>query len=82
MLDEFGNVADAYFYATEIRGFDYFLRGMEAERLPFIISRLCGVCSTAHVLASVKAIENAYGVEITETAKKTSRTLAHGTDNN
>jgi coenzyme F420-reducing hydrogenase alpha subunit len=78
MLDEAGNVADAYFYATEIRGFDYFLLGMEAERLPFIISRICGVCSTAHVLASAKAIENAYGVEITETAKKLRELLLMG----
>ncbi len=69
-LNEAGNVSDAYFYATEIRGFDYFLRGMDAERLPLIISRICGVCSTAHVLASVKAIESIYGTEITETARK------------
>ena len=69
-LDESGNVSDAVFYATEIRGFDYFLIGMEAERLPFIVSRICGVCSTAHVLASVKAIESIYETEITETAKK------------
>ncbi|MEM2937552.1 MAG: Ni/Fe hydrogenase subunit alpha, partial [Candidatus Bathyarchaeia archaeon] len=78
VLDEFGNVADAHFYATEIRGFDYFLRGMEAERLPFIISRICGVCSTAHVLASAKAIESAYGVEITETATKLRELLLMG----
>jgi F420-non-reducing hydrogenase large subunit len=70
VLDDSGNVSDAYFYATEIRGFDYFLRGMEAERLPFIISRICGVCSTAHILASVKAIESIYKTEITETARK------------
>lgn len=69
-LDEAGDVSDAYFYATEIRGFDYFLRGMDAERLPFIISRICGVCSTAHILASVKAIESIYRTEITETARK------------
>jgi len=78
MLDDSGNVADAYFYATEIRGFEYFLRGMEAERLPFIISRICGVCSTAHVLTSAKAIENAYSVEITETAKKLRELLLMG----
>jgi len=70
VLDAFGNVSDAHFYATEIRGFDYFLKEMEAERLPFIISRICGVCSTAHVIASVKAIEGVYGTEITETARK------------
>jgi len=77
-LDESGNVSDAYFYATEIRGFDYFLRGMEAERLPFIISRICGVCSTAHIMASVKAIESTYGTEITETAKKLRELLLMG----
>lgn len=77
-LDEFGNVSDAIFYATEIRGFDYFLRGMEADRLPFIISRICGVCSTAHVLASVKAIETIFETEITETARKLRELLLMG----
>lgn len=77
-LDEAGNVSNAYFYATEIRGFDYFLRGMEAERLPFIVSRICGVCSTAHILASVKAIETIYGTEVTETARKLRELLLMG----
>jgi F420-non-reducing hydrogenase large subunit len=78
VLDESGNVSEAYFYATEIRGFDYFLLGMEAERLPFIISRMCGVCSTAHVLASVKAIESICNTEITDTAKKLRELLLMG----
>lgn len=78
ILDEAGNVSDAYFYATEIRGFDYFLRGMEADRLPFIISRICGVCSTAHVIASVEAIESIYHTEITETARKLRELLLMG----
>ena len=69
-LDEFGDVSDAHFHATEIRGFEQFLRGMESDRLPFIISRICGVCSTAHIMASVKAIEAAYQVEIPEAAQK------------
>lgn len=70
LLDEFGNVSDAHFHATEIRGFEQFLRGMESDRLPFIISRICGVCSTAHVVASAKAIESAYQAKIPETAHK------------
>jgi len=78
MLDESGNVADAHFYATEIRGFEYFLRGMEADRLPFIISRICGVCSTAHIMASVEAIESIYETEITETARKLRELLLMG----
>jgi F420-non-reducing hydrogenase large subunit len=78
ILDEAGNVSNAYFYATEIRGFDFFLRGMEADRLPFIISRICGVCSTAHIIASVKAIESIYATEITETARKLRELLLMG----
>jgi len=78
VLDESGNVSDAHFYATEIRGFDYFIKGMEAERLPFIISRICGVCSTAHVIASVKAIESIYETDITDTAKKLRELLLLG----
>jgi F420-non-reducing hydrogenase large subunit len=78
LLDESGNVSDAHFHATEIRGFEQFLRGMETDRLPFIISRICGVCSTAHVIASAKAIENGYNVEITETAKKLRELLLMG----
>jgi F420-non-reducing hydrogenase large subunit len=77
-LDDSGNVADAIFYATEIRGFEYFLKGMEADRLPFIISRICGVCSTAHIMASVEAIESIYKTEITTTAKKLRELLLMG----
>lgn len=51
---------------------------METDRIPFIISRICGVCSTAHITASVKAIENAYRVEVTETARKLRELLLMG----
>jgi len=78
VLDDQGNVSDAYFHATEVRGFEYFLRGMDAEELPFIISRICGVCSTAHVMASVKAIERVYETEITETARRLRELLLMG----
>ncbi len=78
VLDDEGNVSNAYFYATEIRGFDFFLRGMESERIPFIISRICGVCSTAHIIASVKAIESIFKTEIPETARKLRELLMMG----
>lgn len=78
ILDESGNVYDAHFHATEIRGFEYFMRGMEADRIPFIISRICGVCSTAHIMASVKAIESIYNTEITDTVKKLRELLLMG----
>ncbi len=57
-----GRVRSARFEAMERRGFDYFMHGMPAEKLPVITPRICGVCSTAHHLASVKMLEEIYEV--------------------
>jgi sulfhydrogenase subunit alpha len=35
------------------------------EDAPFITARICGVCPTAHVLASIEAIETAFAVKVT-----------------
>ncbi|MBE9580036.1 MAG: Ni/Fe hydrogenase subunit alpha [Proteobacteria bacterium] len=59
---EGGKVLSARFQATEVRGFQHFVQGVPAEQMPVIVPRICGVCSTAHHLASVNALENAYGV--------------------
>ncbi len=57
-----GEVKAAYFQATELRGFEHLLYGAPAEQMPVIVPRICGVCSTAHHVAAVKALEDAYGV--------------------
>ncbi len=57
-----GEVASAHFEAMEIRGFRYFVQGVPAEQMPIIVPRICGVCSTAHHVASVEALEDVYGV--------------------
>lgn len=54
----------AHFQATELRGFDRFVQGTPPEQVPIIASRICGVCSTAHHLAAIKAIESIYGVTV------------------
>jgi len=46
----------------EFRGFEHFVRGIRAEQMSVIAPRICGVCSTAHHLAAVKALEDAYRV--------------------
>jgi coenzyme F420-reducing hydrogenase alpha subunit len=46
----------------EFRGFEHFVHGVPAEQMPVIVPRICGVCSTAHHVAAVKALEDAYGV--------------------
>ena len=57
-----GKVVSTRFQATEMRGFDIFVKGVPAEQMPVIVPRICGVCSTAHHVASVKTLEDAYGV--------------------
>lgn len=57
-----GIVQSAKFQATEFRGFEYLVKGAPAGQMPVIVPRICGVCSTAHHVASVKALEDAYGI--------------------
>nr|MBP8858241.1 nickel-dependent hydrogenase large subunit [Anaerolineaceae bacterium] len=57
-----GNVLASQFQAVELRGFRHFVQGTPAEQMPVIVPRICGVCSTAHHVASVKALEHLYGV--------------------
>lgn len=57
-----GEVVSARFEAMEFRGFEYFVQNVPAEQMPVIVPRICGVCSTAHHVAAVKALEDAYGV--------------------
>jgi len=59
---EAGNVLAAQLQAVELRGFRHFVRGTPAEQMPVIVPRICGVCSTAHHVASVKALEDVFGV--------------------
>jgi F420-non-reducing hydrogenase large subunit len=69
-LNDAGNVENAYLQVPELRGFERFCEGRRAEDMPIITPRICGVCPVAHHMASTKALDAAYGVEPTETAKK------------
>ncbi len=62
-LDERGDVDRAFFQVPELRGFEQFARGRQAEDMPQITSRICGVCPTAHHMASTKALDHLYHVE-------------------
>ena len=54
---EGGRVTAARFMVQEFRGFEKFLRGRQVEYAPQIVSRVCGLCSVAHQVASLKAFE-------------------------
>jgi len=69
-LNDDGGVDRAYFRVPELRGFEKFAQGRPAEDMPQITSRICGVCPTAHHMASTKALDDLYKVEPPPAAKK------------
>ena len=62
LLDENGDVNRAYFQVPELRGFEKFCEGLHAEEMPRITQRICGVCPTAHHMASTKALDDLFKV--------------------
>jgi F420-non-reducing hydrogenase large subunit len=69
-LDDRGNVEDARVNVIELRGFEQFCIGKPVEEMPRITTRICGVCPWSHHLASAKATDAVFGVEIPSAAKK------------
>jgi F420-non-reducing hydrogenase large subunit len=57
-----GQVLSAHFQAMELRGFEHFVQGIPAHQMPVVVPRICGVCATAHHVAAVKTLEDAYNV--------------------
>lgn len=62
-LDDDGKLENAGLVVNELRGFEKILIGMEADRMPHITARICGVCPTAHHIAASNALDNAAGVK-------------------
>jgi coenzyme F420-reducing hydrogenase alpha subunit len=60
------------------RFFEAMLRGISHDMAPILTARICGICSIGHALASLRAVENAMGIEIPETAKKIRLLAKHG----
>ncbi|HJW74417.1 MAG TPA: nickel-dependent hydrogenase large subunit, partial [Thermoleophilia bacterium] len=62
-LDDQGEVSQAYLQVPELRGFERFCVGRAAEEMPRITPRICGVCPTAHHMASTRTLDDLYHVE-------------------
>jgi len=62
-------IKTARFLVHEFRGFEGFMRGLRVEYVPHMISRICGLCSCSHQVASVNAIEEALAVEAPSSVK-------------
>jgi coenzyme F420-reducing hydrogenase alpha subunit len=74
-----GQLVEARWAVVETpRFFEVMVRGMSADRVPFLTSRICGICSISHALASIRALERAMKIEPPVAAEKTRLLSMHG----
>jgi hydrogenase large subunit len=64
-----GAVVDAYSSGTMVRGFELILKGRDPRDAWAFTERACGVCTTVHALASVRAVEDALGIAVPPNAE-------------
>ncbi|MBS3760371.1 MAG: nickel-dependent hydrogenase large subunit, partial [Halodesulfurarchaeum sp.] len=62
-----GSLEDCEWQVVESpRYFESMFVGKDFEAVPHMTSRICGICSASHVNCSLKAVEDAIGVSITD----------------
>jgi hydrogenase large subunit len=64
-----GEVRDAWSSGTVFRGMELILKGRDPRDAWLFSQRVCGTCTGAHGLASVRAVEQALGVKIPSNAR-------------
>jgi NAD-reducing hydrogenase large subunit len=70
-----GEVEDAHFHVTQVRGFERFSEGRPFYEMPSLMARICGICPVSHLIASAKACEAIMSVRIPHTAAQLRRML-------
>jgi len=71
-------ITNAVSTGTMWRGLELILKGRDPRDAWAFTERICGVCTGVHALASVRAVEDAIGIEIPENANII-RNLMHAT---
>ena len=59
-----GKVSKAWASCTMWRGIETILRGRDPREAWVFAQRFCGVCTTVHAMASVRAVEDALGIGV------------------
>jgi NAD-reducing hydrogenase large subunit len=74
-LNDQGEVENANFHVTQVRGFEKFSEGRPFYEMPSLMARICGICPVSHLIASAKACEAIMAVRIPHTAAQLRRML-------
>jgi len=70
-----GEVENAHFHVTQVRGFERFSEGRPFYEMPSLMARIRGICPVSHLIASAKACEAIMSVRIPHTAAQLRRML-------
>ncbi|KKU54765.1 MAG: Nickel-dependent hydrogenase large subunit [Candidatus Moranbacteria bacterium GW2011_GWE2_47_10] len=73
-----GQVKEARFEVQEgIRLIEGILVGRHYKDMPVVAQRICGICPVVHNLTSIKSIENALGVKVSEETVMLRKVMEH-----
>ena len=64
-----GKVSDSWASGTMFRGIETILQGRDPREAWLFSQWFCGVCTTVHAIASVRAVENATGIQVPPNAQ-------------
>jgi len=64
VVNDEGVVENAYVSSTLWRGLEVIAKGRDPRDVPFLMQRICGVCTFSHYLKSTMAVEDALGIKI------------------
>lgn len=66
---EGGQIANAWSSSTAFRGIETILKGRDPRDAHHFTQRFCGVCTTVHSMASIRAVEDALKIQIPDNAR-------------
>ncbi len=74
-----GKVVNAYSSSTMVRGMEKIVEGRDPRDVWAFVQRTCGVCTTVHAIASIRAVEDSLGIVIPPNAEiaRNIITIAH-----
>jgi hydrogenase large subunit len=67
-LDANNTITTAYSSGTMVRGIEIILQGRDPREAWAFAQRACGVCTTVHAFASIRAVEDALHIDIPQAA--------------